>query len=621
VIALAVVACSSRAPQRSIDGSVGDPDATVAPDAPLDADCTCSVAPPSRCLDARTLESSRTPGTCSAGACAFETFTSTCPFGCADGACQPAACTPTCGVQVCADDGCGGSCGPCPIDTTYPGVTPVQLGIARDLRVAPDGIHVATLRALDPRCSRSVIDTGRLDVWTVPATGAASHRTIAAHAPLFSVVFTGDGHLVYNDAADPCDLTSELWVARADGREPVRIAGNVLGEVTVAGSWIYYVGPDPAATPSQPGALLYRARLPDGAPHVVTTLPSGSNHVVSPTGDAVWVSRTLPEANLILFRVDGSFEPLIATPLEPAGTPQWSPDGKRLAYAWFDHRLTKTSLHVVAVATGASVVLDEDCRCTGGFAGVTFSDDGARVAWLAAPPGGFGLDALIHRFSGGADVRLTNISGNVFRLSFSADGSRLYAVVGDFSTTLLMSGRVDASETAVSLGSVSTDERRAWDETGDGAVIAINGGDRTRVVTYGAGTQTITGRNFERPRFEHTPVNPRLLVQQDLSLAAFPTSGAGPGVAMPGFDWTDQLSIWISRGEVPFAFGWAGPVVLYPSAVIGSSAFVVVQDLMAWTPATTGRLAARVIRYRIADRPARIFGITQDQALFALPRP
>jgi hypothetical protein len=110
-------------------------------------------------------------------------------------------------------------------------------------------------------------------------------------------------------------------------------------------------------------------------------------------------------------------------------------------------------------------------------------------------------------------------------------------------------------------------------------------------------------------------------VQQNLSLAAFPTSGAGPGVAMPGFDWTDQLSIWISRGEVPFAFGWAGPVVLYPSAVIGSSAFVVVQDLMAWTPATTGRLAARVLRYRIADSPARIFGITQDQALFALPRP
>jgi hypothetical protein len=152
-------------------------------------------------------------------------------------------------------------------------------------------------------------------------------------------------------------------------------------------------------------------------------------------------------------------------------------------------------------------------------------------------------------------------------------------------------------------------------------VIAINGGDRTHVVTYGAGTQTITGSNFERPRFERAPVDPRLLVQQNQSLAAFPTSGAGPGVQLPGFDWTDQLSIWVSRGEVPFAFGWAGPIALYPSAVLGSSAFVVLQDLTAWTPAATGRLAARVIRYGIAESPARIFGITQDQALFALPLP
>jgi hypothetical protein len=184
-----------------------------------------------------------------------------------------------------------------------------------------------------------------------------------------------------------------------------------------------------------------------------------------------------------------------------------------------------------------------------------------------------------------------------------------------------MTGLVNASATAVSLGAVSTDDRRAWDETRDGAVIAINGFSSTRVLTYGGGTQTITGPNRERPRFEPTAANPRLLVQQDLSLSAFPTSGAGPGVAIPGFDWTDQLQTWVSIGEVPFAFGWAGPVVLFPSAVNGSFTFVVVQDLMAWTPATTGRLAARVIRYRIADSPARIFGITQDQALFVLPRP
>jgi hypothetical protein len=37
-----------------------------------------------------------------------------CPRGCADGACLP--CVPECGSRLCGDDGCGGSCGECPLD-------------------------------------------------------------------------------------------------------------------------------------------------------------------------------------------------------------------------------------------------------------------------------------------------------------------------------------------------------------------------------------------------------------------------------------------------------------------------------------------------------------------------
>jgi hypothetical protein len=104
-------------------------------------------------------------------------------------------------------------------------------------------------------------------------------------------------------------------------------------------------------------------------------------------------------------------------------------------------------------------------------------------------------------------------------------------------------------------------------------------------------------------------------------LHLFPTSGAGPGIPLPGFDWTDQLAAWVFGGQVPFVFGWSGPVALYPSAVQGSSSFVVVQDLMAWTPSAQGRLSSRVIRYRVVDDPARIYLITQDQALMMVPRP
>lgn len=601
------------------DASVDAASDAVSIDAPPDADVTCSVAPPPRCLDATTLASSRSPGVRIGEACAFETFTSVCQFGCAGGACQPAACTPSCPAQVCVDDGCGGACGPCPIDTTFPGVTPVPLGIARDLRVAPDGIHVATLRAFEPDCG-GISAMARLDVWTVPATGAATHRTIAARVPLNGVNFTDDGYLVYSTSPDPCEQGSDLWIARADGRDPVPIASNVSLASTVAGGWVYYTGRDP----DDPDLLLYTARIPAGAPRVVTRLPLGSVHVVSPTGDAVWVTRTRPEPNLILFRADGPFRPLVATPLEVVGSPVWSPDGKRLAYAAFDRRISRTALHVVEVAGGEPVLLDDDCEC-GDSQSIAFSPDAARIAWLARSSTLGGRDMLIHRFAGGADVRMTDVvapnSGDrVFRLAFSVDGSRLHAAVGNFSTgSRLLTGRVDVPGTAVALGGLRSDA--AWDETGDGAVIAFSGNDSTtRVVTHGAGTQSMAGIPFEGPRFERAATSPRLLVQQDIALSVFPTSGAGPGIPMPGFDWTDQLSIW-ARGQVPFVFGWSGPTVLYPSAVNGSSLFVVVQDLMAWTPSATGRLAARVIRYRVADSQARIFLITQDQGLFVVPRP
>jgi hypothetical protein len=421
-----------------------------------------------------------------------------------------------------------------------------------------------------------------------------------------------------------CD-DSDLWVARADGRDPIQIARNVSLGSTAVGGWLYYTSRD-LDDPRRPaGLLLHVARLPDGASRMVTRLPSGSEHAVSPTGDALWVRRTAPEVNLILFRAEGPFRPLIAAPLDVAGSPVWSPDGKRLAYATFDRRIDRTSLHVVDVAGGEPVLLDEDCRC-GGSGSIAFSPDGARIAWLVPSATFGGVDARIHRFAGGADVRLTDVvapsaGGRVIRLVFSVDGSRLHAVVGLFSNaTQLVSGRVEASGAAAVLSSLLSDE--SWDEARDGAAIAVGAADgTTRVITHGGATQSIAGVSFTRPRFEPTAVNPRLLVQRDLALAVFPASGAGPGIPMPGFDSTDQLASWAFQGQVPFVFGWSGPTVLYPSAVNGSSILFVIQDLMAWTPSATGRLAARVVRYRVADSQARIYLVTQDQGLFVVPRP
>ena len=115
----------------------------------------------------------------------------------------------------------GGKCGACDRGTTLAGVAPVELGTAGDLVVAPDGIHLATMRAFEPRCDAFPSAVGHLDVWTVPVAGPPSHRTIGTRVWRFGVVFTPGGDLLYLDRSPPCGAPSELWIAHADGSQPL----------------------------------------------------------------------------------------------------------------------------------------------------------------------------------------------------------------------------------------------------------------------------------------------------------------------------------------------------------------------------------------------------------------
>ena len=79
-----------------------------------DAGCgNCSVPPPPRCYDSKTLETIYGAGMCGAdGVCQYFSHSYTpCQYGCANGACQP--CPRQCEGRQCGDDGCGGSCGAC----------------------------------------------------------------------------------------------------------------------------------------------------------------------------------------------------------------------------------------------------------------------------------------------------------------------------------------------------------------------------------------------------------------------------------------------------------------------------------------------------------------------------
>lgn len=600
-----------------------------------DGSVPCETPPDPVCLDSTTLQTSRAPGTLVDGRCEFDTFTSPCVFGCANGACQVQACTPSCPVATCTDDGCGGTCGPCAPGTSFPGVTATNLGIAEDVRLAPDGIHLAAIRALQPlspACGGlNPPKVGTLDVWTLPAAGAPTHRIVGAHVPLHTIAFTGDGYMLYNDNADPCTGRAELWIARSDGTQPRRIAGGVTFGVILAGGRAFYTARDPAdPDPSTFDGFIYTVRLPDGAPQQLGRIRYNSNWNVSPSGTALWINSSAAAGDLQILRLDGTATSLHGAAGAFASTALWSPDGDKLAFALIDSANT-VSLHLINADGTGRVMLDAECICNR-FDAVAWSRNSARLAWLQRPPT-FGLDAVVHPLAGGPDVVLTGAvspvtGGEVFRFTFSNDHQRLYAAAGSNQNGWkLMSGGVTAPGAMTALvPALAPDGNRfagSWTESPNGAVLAALSADgTTKVITFGGGTQSITGIGAEQPQLEPVPANPRWLLQLgSTALSVFPTSGAGAGTPLPGFQSSSDLESWAFADHVPFAFGWSGSTALYASNVAGSFFTKVTQDLLAWTPASTGRLGALVTHYRLGTTPARIYFTTSAGGLFWVPRP
>jgi len=624
LLLLVLVACGD---------SSAKPDGGVEPDA---FDCTCQVAPPSTCLDANTLETSLAPGTCVDGtSCEFAKMTTPCPFGCDNGECQPQQCTPSCPTQACVDDGCGGTCGPCASGTTFPGLTATNLGIADDIIVSPDGLHIATMRQLKPlpaNCGFNPRKVGTLDVWTIATNGSVTRRTIGTDVPLYFSTFTESGYLVYLDKKNPCTGPGELWLADADGSH-TRLINPAASFGFVAGNTLFYDVPDPNdPDKSTFDGFVYAMKLPNGQPIKLADIRYNSTYVPDPTGNAIWINYSTTANDLRIVRLDGTSTQLDDATNKYTDFPSWSPDGSKLMFALSDGQNILASLHVINRDGTGRMMLDNQCRCNG-FDGAVWSHDGVQVAWLERPPT-FGLDAVIHSFAGGADRTLTGVvspmlGGTVFRLTFSNDDLRLYAgVANDQSGDKMMSGVVATSGAMVSLvPSLQSDGNQfegSWTEHPNGSVIAIRSGDSsTKVITQGGGTQSVAGIPFEQPRLEPVAANPRWILQHGSQTASiFPTAGTSPGADLPNFAWNSDLSSWAFGGRVPFVFGWSGSTALYPSQISGAFGIntKVTQDLMAVSPTASGRIGSLVAHYRLGAH--RIYFTTSpENGLFYVPSP
>jgi hypothetical protein len=628
LVLLALAACggASNTPGDAAGDSKGGGDGSGG-----DAACTCSAPPAPVCADSMTLQSFSDPGSCATGTCQYAMTTTTCTFGCANGACQPKTCTPSCSSATCSDDGCGGTCGACTSGTTFTGVTATNLGIAANVVAAPDGIHLAAVRALQPLpvgCGFNPPQTGTLDVWTVPTSGAATHITIGAQVPRYSPVFTSNGYLLYFDNADPCKGRGDLWIAHADGSQPVLLATGVVTGVQVAGGTAFYSAPDPAdPDPSTFDGFVYAITLPTGTPVKLASISYESEWEPSPDGKAIWVNYGYNAGDLAIYRLDGTSTVLSTNTSTPhfSGYPLWSPDSKHLAFSLVD---TAASMVVIGADGSGQTTLDASCACND-FDAIAWSSDSARVAWLHRPTGG-GLDAQIHTLAGGSDVSLTGIvpttGGQVFRMTFSNDGARLYAAEGTDPNWALMNGNTATSGAASPLlSTLQADGDRfqtSWTEAPDGSVMAVLSSDTTtKVITFGGSTQSITG-NGAQPKLEAVSTSPRWLVERSATaLSVFPTAGSGTGTALTGYASSYDLSEWAFSGYIPFMFGWSGSTALYASNIAGTYYTAMTQDLMAWTTAASGRLGASVVRYVLADSPARVYFVTSQSALFWVPRP
>lgn len=524
---------------------------------------------------------------------------------------------PSCQAQLCSSDGCGGTCGPCDPGTTFPGIAPVTLGTANALVAAGDGIHVATVRGTDAACPGAPVSSiGRMDVWTVPVTGAASHRTIGAHVAQNAVLYSKASDLVYQDGS-ACDGHGELWLAHADGTGGHRIASNV-GMFQTAGTTVVYE--------SRGDSAIYARQIPDGVP--IKLVSGGSNFLtglifqISPDGSAMW-AYTSGVTELRLARTDGSAATtLVSPPDQLAGAPMWSLDSLHLAFRWADN-VPPFAVPLDAVdRDGRSRTELTAAGATNPYASGAFVSDG-RLAYITAD--GASFDVVLHSFAGAPEVRIGSVSspafpGAITALALSADGQRLYANVDDATTRVsnLMMGRADRSGTAAVL-SVGGG---GWSESQDGSTVAVAGAystTNTSVITLGVGTQTLPGVPAYVPAYEPIAAHPRLLVNQGGALLAYPTAGTGAGSVLTGFMGTGELNAWVAAHNAPFVFGWAGSLALYSSAIHGTSGQLGF-DLMGWTSdSAAGRLLASASRYQLLASPSRIFAVTDAGRLFMIP--
>ncbi|HHW7506313.1 TPA: Tol-Pal system beta propeller repeat protein TolB [Mannheimia haemolytica] len=131
------------------------------------------------------------------------------------------------------------------------------------------------------------------------------------------------------------------------------------------------------------------------------------------------VQRGVSSYELRVSDYDGFNAFTITTSKEPLMSPEWAPDGSRLAYVTFENKKAQVVVH--DIRSGARRVV---AALKGHNGAPAFSPDGSRIAFASNQDGE--LNIYVVGSGGGTPSKLTANAGNNTEPSWSPDGSTIY---------------------------------------------------------------------------------------------------------------------------------------------------------------------------------------------------
>lgn len=256
------------------------------------------------------------------------------------------------------------------------------------------------------------------NLWVLPEADAARARqiTFGFNTILDStgISWTADGRIVY---ATNASGRWEIWMIDADGANHKQLTNNCAENDTCA---MPFVSPDNRYVVFQASLggkhNLWRMETDGANPTQLTTDGGILLFVTADSRSVIYVNKKLSSSTLCQIPLTGG-EPRLVTKMAQINLGNLSPDGKRMAFYYYDQRL-KQPWQACVAPTGA----DKPEKCFGkSRAFPQWTADGAAFYSLATDYSGIWK----HSLDGESELFLEFAGERINNFAFSSDGRQL----------------------------------------------------------------------------------------------------------------------------------------------------------------------------------------------------